>query len=294
MHSARTSAKPTGMPRAGFTLIELLVVIAIIAILIGLLLPAVQQAREAASRTQCSNNLKQMGLAIHLYNDTFKRLPPSRISDEGPSWAWLILPYLEQDTMYRQWEQGKPWFSCPSEVRLATVGVFFCPSRRSPDGSGQSNEFVSPPNNCLLFDGSLGALGDYACSIGPTGDDRAPAAGAFQYHVGLRTVEIVDGLSNTIFIGEKQIPKGYYGDWPWDCSIYDGHNYVCNARGAGPGYPLADSWWSQDLVFGSMHPHLVQFMFGDGSVKWLFTSINPVTLGLLSHRADGQVIPPYE
>src|SRR5438552_11513732 len=100
--------------RSGFTLIELLVVIAIIAILAGLLVPAVQQAREAANRTQCANNLKQIGLAIHLYHNDFNRLPPSRISDEGPSWAWLILPYLDQDAMFKEWETGKPFYLCPS------------------------------------------------------------------------------------------------------------------------------------------------------------------------------------
>src|SRR5579884_2617064 len=87
--------------RHGFSLIELLVVIAIIAVLAGLLLPAVQSARESAARTQCANNLKQIGLAMHLYHDSHKQLPPSRRRlAEGQSWAWMILPHLEQESLY--------------------------------------------------------------------------------------------------------------------------------------------------------------------------------------------------
>src|SRR4051812_9551023 len=89
--------------RTAFTLIELLVVMAIISILIGLLLPAVQQAREAASRSSCGNNLRQIGLAIHQYEGDFRRLPPSRLSDLHATWAVFILPYLEQQALYNMW-----------------------------------------------------------------------------------------------------------------------------------------------------------------------------------------------
>src|SRR5262245_20971893 len=93
----------------GFTLIALLVVMAIIAILIGLLVPAVQRVRESAARTQCANNLKQIGLAAHLYHNFHHALPPSRVSThEGPTWAWLLLPYLEQQTLFEKWEPGAP------------------------------------------------------------------------------------------------------------------------------------------------------------------------------------------
>src|SRR5437016_4623189 len=93
----------TGRPRFAFTLVELLVVIAIVGVLIALLVPAVQKVREAAARTTCINNLKQIGLAFHMYEHDQKRLPPNRISDLHASWAVLILPYLEQENVYRLW-----------------------------------------------------------------------------------------------------------------------------------------------------------------------------------------------
>jgi prepilin-type N-terminal cleavage/methylation domain-containing protein len=138
----------TRRARPGFSLVELLVVIAIIGILISLLLPAVQSAREAASRTQCANNLHQIGLAIHVYENQYKHLPPSRaLATESPSWAWLILPNLEQQALYNTWGPGQPYpgltpgqftaqqQAAAGKILSTTLPVYFCPSRRSPDST---------------------------------------------------------------------------------------------------------------------------------------------------------------
>ena len=143
------SVPPRDRPRAGFTLIELLVVIAVVAVLVSLLLPAVQQAREAARRGQCQNNLKQLGLATALFADSRGALPPARIvqrpvpgepperrcGGDGPSWLVRLLPYLEQRAAAQRWDLSAPYAAQPEEVRTLVLNTLVCPSRRGVDAA---------------------------------------------------------------------------------------------------------------------------------------------------------------
>src|SRR5438105_15880881 len=121
---------PTGSrARPGFTLLELLVCIGVMSILVGLLLPAVQRVREAASRTSCFNNLKQIGLAMHFYHDTHGRLPAfSRDDDAAATWAVMVLPFLEHDNLFRQWDLSKSYYQQRATARLSPLKVYYCPT----------------------------------------------------------------------------------------------------------------------------------------------------------------------
>jgi type II secretory pathway pseudopilin PulG len=323
-------------------LIELLVVIAIIAVLIGLLLPAVQKVREAAARISCSNNLKQLGLAVHNYHDGYGQLPPARVGREAlATWPVLILPYLEQDNVFKLWNstpasQRFPWQykDQPPAAQQALVKVFFCPSRRSP--------MLSPANqNGDTNGGGPGATGDYTCCDGD-GVDRniylargalisasvvtqppypsSPGCAAddpcgdlidtyriVSFRSRTNFASILDGTSNTLLLGEKHVRPARFGLANEDRAYYSGQSYVTAQRSAGctvvdprtglctrgfrpiaPFPEYAGTAWN--IIFGSYHPGVCQFVLCDGSVRALSVTIDPTNLRRLADRADGEVI----
>jgi prepilin-type N-terminal cleavage/methylation domain-containing protein len=157
---------PCPRRRAGFTLVELLVVLAIITLLIGLFLPAVQQAREAANRAACANNLRQIGIAVHHYYSTFAALPPSRVKTEYATWAVLLLPYIEQQNLYAQWNLAQTYYAQADVARLTPVKLYFCPTRRGADGDQAVSVYGDYPHDGNPETNCPGALGDYAACIG--------------------------------------------------------------------------------------------------------------------------------
>ena len=190
MRKHRESSAPKGF-RRGFTLIELLVVIAIIGILIALLLPAVQQTRSAARRIQCSNNLKQLGLAAHSFHDTHGAFPPARLilnvprgrNDQGtrvgmdePSWIVRLMPFIEQTNVHRQWDEYETYGQTPAEARNLALPAFLCPSRHSANNAVVDDEVVRITSPCGCPSGTQvvpgGAISDYAANHG----DLSPGA----------------------------------------------------------------------------------------------------------------------
>jgi prepilin-type N-terminal cleavage/methylation domain-containing protein len=154
--------------RGGFTLIELLVVVGIISILVGLTLPAVQQVREAGNRAVCMNNLKQMNLALHMYEGDHKCFPPNRLDNRGATWAVMLEPYLQQHLVYRHWDLEKSYYDQVPLARTTNLPNYFCPSRRDASTSPALSISGDEPNPGMHVPGGLG---DYAANIGTTGMD---------------------------------------------------------------------------------------------------------------------------
>jgi prepilin-type N-terminal cleavage/methylation domain-containing protein/prepilin-type processing-associated H-X9-DG protein len=255
--------------RPAFTLIELLVVIAIIAVLIGLLLPAVQKVRESAARTQCSNNLKQIGLAMHTYQDNYRILPPGWLVNAAggapnPGWGWgtLILPYVEQSNVYTGLAPdttgtvGMPAAAANTNLTLS-LSVYLCPSD------------PSPPINTLL--GGYGRS-NYVCNrevLGPDVFGRAT-------YLSIQTIR--DGSSNTILVGERDMLQNVGAIWPGRSNVTTASFEGRPGRGLSVSYPGSPptptgTGSSQRLGFSSLHTGGVNFVFADGSVHFLNNNI---------------------
>ncbi|MFO0876511.1 MAG: DUF1559 domain-containing protein [Gemmataceae bacterium] len=272
--------------RAGFTLIELLVVIAIIAILIGLLLPAVQKVREAAARMKCQNNLKQMGLALHNYHGVREAFPPGYVSqvasdgsDMGPGWGWAahLLPDMEQDNLFRQINLlvgiEQPAHATIREVQLA---LFRCPSDNAPPTFLPASSVVQV------------ASSNYVANFGNNEieDDPGAGNGIFFRNSRIRFADITDGTSNTFAVGERTSKRSFS---TWTGSITGADEAQALVLGTCDHTPNHPSGHVED--FSSQHSGGVNFLMCDGSVRFINNSIAPATYQALASRANGEVIP---
>jgi prepilin-type N-terminal cleavage/methylation domain-containing protein len=303
--------------RKGFTLIELLVVIAIIAVLIGLLLPAVQKVRDAAARVQCQNNLKQIGLALHNHESTYGYFPTAGaqsaafgvtgVGFETMGWAYQILPFIEQDNLYKIGQNNGPWGWDPSIGKAMVevpVKTFQCPSRSNrisqvmPWGSTYAmNDYAGvmvewgfewqsnqPPNTneTKTFQGLI-VKGGHVRTDNPS---------LTRKYGTVKAGGVPDGLSNTIAIMEKAVMSrnAQPGNWDWWELPGWAHNADWpNMRLIGNWIPLLNDnedrpKWMYDSAggigrpaefgFGSAHASIVNALFGDGSVRSISKTVN--------------------
>jgi prepilin-type N-terminal cleavage/methylation domain-containing protein len=309
---------PLSPRRAAFTLIELLVVIAIIAVLIGLLLPAVQKVRAAADGTKCLNNLKQIGLALHLYHDTYKTFPPAYrftqsgsghkgpffdrpppgiwFAPNGPGWGWAgyLLPFLEQGALFRQIDMTLPLDS-PSvlNIRTTLLPLYTCPSDQ------QTGVFtVRVINGRALADAATNSYAACYGALGLLGTAPEQGNGIFFRNSHVSLMDIKDGTSNTIAIGER---GAIFTQTPWagvmtggTARVTPGAPVYRNIIEPAPAMVMAhagphtvNSDLSEPYDFFSPHVGVIHFAFADGSVRRVSFSVDTTVLQALA-TIDGQ------
>ena len=287
---------PNSRAPRGFTLIELLVVIAIIAILIGLLLPAVQKVREAAARMSCTNNLKQIGLGMHNHHDSLSALPNA--GSDGPDkdccnaniragWTWMyhLTPFIEQDNIHKN--------PTDSVVAQSAIKTYYCPSRRQPTlySNGGRCDYAGNGGLNMGEEGRRGMLVRQWKSPSTSKPANAPIEQTRKF------TDVSDGLSNTILVGEKQCHLSVLGssggdNEPWQNSGWDQDHVRFGEAVPEPDdkHPnsTAANFWS--VRFGGSHSGGFTAVMGDGSVRFVRYGIDAANWQRVCLINDGEVI----
>jgi prepilin-type N-terminal cleavage/methylation domain-containing protein/prepilin-type processing-associated H-X9-DG protein len=306
----KSQAGKPDLRRPAFTLIELLVVIAIIAILIGLLLPAVQKVREAAARTKCQNNLKQIGLALHNYHDANAALPPGGTTGASLfGFHVFILPFIEQANLYADPSRinfSKPWWDDANNGVMQTrVPIYYCPSFDLEKGT---NSLTGASVYSTHYFGVMGAKGPgYSFQGAATPVQRGGFAdnGVLYRDSQVRLTDVPDGTANTFAVGEiawapEALPGGGYAmhrrGWVEGVDgAGDGNtahackniNFALNARGYVASVMTVE--YFNDISFGSRHGGGANFVFADGSVRFVAQSVEVALYKNTASRNGGEV-----
>ena len=305
----------------GFSLIEMIVVIAIIAILIALLLPAVQQAREAARRTQCKNNLKQLGLAMHNYHDVHGVLPPGTFTHtEGrgfgngrDAWSWFafVLPFIDQAPMYNSLDFNLPINGTPTaaaELRKGNLPAMLCPSDDAVVEEAGAAEWQSPLHNFVVCFGNTRM--DNADDSGVTG-----LPGMFEIVNAKRLDDVKDGTSNTLMVGEIITPddvntwnsvgrtsvamgSGFTTFLTPNSAANDRSNNCYNRLSGGQLGQLCtdhgdDDWRLNVHAIRSLHVGGAQVTLGDGSCRFISENIDLNLYRALGTRNGGETVGEF-
>ncbi|MDR1494038.1 MAG: DUF1559 domain-containing protein [Planctomycetaceae bacterium] len=297
--------------RRAFTLVELLVVIAIIGVLIALLLPAVQAAREAARRMQCSNQMRQIGIALHNYHDTCQRLPHGTHHMRPRRWGWQprMLAFIESGAEFSQYDFTKESWQAPNwDLVRQKHAMFLCPSDSLSGEQLEEEDFAAP--DWRLYQSDYAAcIGDY---INGTGVGETPVYGNV---VSTQTVnnqngsypvrgmigrwgwaaafgEATDGLSNTIMVGECLGALCIAQNFPSECFATTAHpiNYMNKELMANkPTFnPSSNNRWDESIGFRSMHPGGAQFCRGDASVSFVSDTIDGESYRAAASRSGNE------
>jgi prepilin-type N-terminal cleavage/methylation domain-containing protein/prepilin-type processing-associated H-X9-DG protein len=287
-------------PRKAFTLVELLVVIAIIGILVALLLPAVQAAREAARRMSCNNNMKQIGLALHNYHDTFKALPMGWIglaapggpvlSEGEPGWGWAahVLPFIEQNTVTDIVRDTLPITSPLNQAARNThLPIFRCPS----DANSQQFFDLEDAGGAVLstvptanYVGMFGTIELEDCEGLPAGV-QCRGDGPFFHNSSTRFRDFIDGTSNTLLVAER---SSKYGRSTWVGAIPGADESFARILAIADEPPNSGGGHLDDP--GSYHPGGTNFVFADGSVHIITNTIDLNVYIALATMQGGEAV----